>query len=287
MNIEKAVVRGRMPRRPGEMLVSDGLASKLGLAPGGAVTLLGSTMNGEMAMQNFTVAGTLRFGIVAMDRGALICDLADARRMLDMEDAAGEILGFFKDDRYDNRRAETAADRFNARQSGARDEFTPVMLGLGQQNGLEEMINYASNFSVFLISVFVFAMSIVLWNAGLIGGLRRYGEIGVRLAIGEDKGHVYRSMVAESVCIGLAGSLLGTAAGLGIGYLLQSKGLDIGALTKNASMMIPTVFRAHVTPTDYVLGFLPGLFSTVLGTSLAGAGIYKRKTSQLFKELEA
>jgi putative ABC transport system permease protein len=161
------------------------------------------------------------------------------------------------------------------------------MLGLGRQNGLQEMIDYASGMSALLVSVFVFAMSIVLWNAGLIGGLRRYGEIGMRLAIGEDKGRVYRSMVAESVCIGLAGSLFGTAAGLGFGYLMQAKGMDVGALMKNASMMMPMVLRAHVTPQDYVLGFLPGLFSTVLGTALAGAGIYRRKTSQLFKELES
>ncbi len=287
MNLEKAVVRGRMPRRPGEMLVSDELASRLGLAPGGDVTLLGSTMNGEMAMQNFKVAGTLRFGIGAMDRGAMIGDLADIRRALDMEDATGEILGYFKDGRYENARAESAADRFNARHSDPRDEFAPMMLGLGQQNGLQEMIDYASSMSALLVSVFVFAMSIVLWNAGLIGGLRRYGEIGVRLAIGEDKGHVYRSMVAESVCIGLAGSIFGTAIGLAFGYLMQAEGMNFGALMKNASIMMPMMFRARVTPQDYVLGFLPGLFSTVLGTSLAGAGIYRRKTSQLFKELEA
>jgi putative ABC transport system permease protein len=287
MNVEEAVVRGRLPSRPGEMLISDELARRLGLEPGDAVTLLGSTMNGEMALQNFTVAGTLRFGIGVMDRGAMICDLADARRALDMEDAAGEILGYFKDGRYDNKRAESASDRFNVRHSGLRDEFAPVMLGLGQQNGLQEMIDYAESMSALLVSVFVFAMSIVLWNAGLIGGLRRYGEIGVRLAIGEDKGHVYRSMVAESFCIGLAGSVLGTAVGLGFGYLLEWKGLNIGGLMKDASLMMPMVFRAHVASQDYVLGFLPGLFSTVLGTSLAGAGIYRRKTSQLFKELEA
>ena len=287
MNVEGAVVRGRLPRRPGEILVGEGLASRLGLAPGDAVTLLGSTMNGEMAMQNFSVAGTLRFGVEAMDRGAMIGDLADIRRALDMEDAAGEILGYFKDGRYDNARAESAAGRFNTLRSDPRDDFAPVMTGLGQQNSLEEMLDYASSVSAMLVSVFVFAMSIVLWNAGLIGGLRRYGEIGVRLAMGEDKGHVYRSMVAESVCIGLAGSVLGTAAGLGIGYFLQANGMDAGGMMKNASMMMPMEFRARVAPQDYVLGFIPGLFSTVLGASLAGAGIYRRKTSQLFKELEA
>ena len=74
---------------------------------------------------------------------------------------------------------------------------------------------------------------------------------------------------------------------MGLSYYLQAEGFDIGGLTKNASVMMTTVLRARVTPAAYALGFLPGLFSTLLGTSLSGVGIYRRKTSQLFKELEA
>jgi putative ABC transport system permease protein len=129
-------------------------------------------------------------------------------------------------------------------------------------------------------------MSIVLWNTGLIGGLRRYGEIGVRLAVGEEKGHIYRSMIFESIFIGIIGSFLGTLIGLGFSYWLQEVGIDIGDMMKNSKMMMPTVIRSNITPTAYYLGFIPGLFSVVLGTMLSGIGIYKRKTAQLFKELE-
>jgi putative ABC transport system permease protein len=240
-----------------------------------------------MAIQNFTVSGTLRFGISAMDRGAMIADLSDMKRALDMGDAAGEILGYFGNGLNDDAAARRMADSFNSRVRVNRNAFSPVMATLKEQNGLAEMIDYATKVGGIMVFVFVLAMSIVLWNAGLIGGLRRYGEVGVRLAIGEDKGRLYRSMVAESLCIGAVGSVAGTALGLGISYLFQAKGLDVGSFTKTASMMIPTVFRAHVSPGAFVIGFLPGLFSTVLGTALAGIGIYKRKTSQLFKELEA
>ncbi len=129
-------------------------------------------------------------------------------------------------------------------------------------------------------------MSIVLWNAGLMGSLRRYGEIGVRLAVGEDKGHVYRTLIMESVMIGIFGSVLGTLAGVGVAYLMQVYGLDFGFLFKNSSMMISSVYRAQVTFGSFIIGFVPGIFSTVLGASIAGIGIYKRQTSQLFKELE-
>jgi putative ABC transport system permease protein len=51
--------------------------------------------------------------------------------------------------------------------------------------------------------------------------------------------------------------------------------------------MFPNVVHARITPTDYYIGFIPGVISTVVGTMLSGVGIYKRKTAQLFKELEA
>jgi putative ABC transport system permease protein len=129
-------------------------------------------------------------------------------------------------------------------------------------------------------------MSIVLWNAGLTGSLRRYGEIGLRLAIGEETGHVYRSMMVESLFIGIAGSMAGTAIGVAIAYYLQVHGFDIGSMTKNSTMMISDVIRAQVEPFTFVIGFLPGILATFLGAAMSGIGIYKRQTSQLFKELE-
>ena len=38
---------------------------------------------------------------------------------------------------------------------------------------------------------------------------------------------------------------------------------------------------------ESLIGFIPGVLATVLGTMLAGLAIYKREMSQLFKELEA
>jgi putative ABC transport system permease protein len=94
-------------------------------------------------------------------------------------------------------------------------------------------------------------------------------------------------MMMESFLIGLFGSLSGVAAGLTISLYLQNQGVDLGFMMKNASIMMPSVFRAQITPATWFVGFIPGFISTQLGTMLAGIGIYKRQTAQLFKELEA
>ena len=111
----------------------------------------------------------------------------------------------------------------------------------------------------------------------------------MRLAIGESKGGVYRSMVMESVIIGFIGTCLGTSLGLAITYYLQEYGIDYSKGLENltsTNIVISNVFYAQVTPDLYYIGFIPGVLATVLGTMLAGRAIYKREMAQLFKELE-
>jgi putative ABC transport system permease protein len=286
LNIVEALRQGRLPQKSGEILISDEFANRLGVQPGAVVTLISSTMDGSLALENFTIVGTVRFGVEALDRSAIIMDISDAQSALDMNDAASEILGYFPGNTYNDLKAKAVEQEFNAKYANSKDEFAPEMLRLKEQSDLASFFDYVNSFKTIAISIFLFAMSLVLWNAGLLGGLRRYGEVGLRLAIGEPKGHVYRSMIYESVLIGIIGSFFGTLVGLGFAYYLQAKGINISGMMKGATIMMSGVMRAKITPPAYFIGFLPGLISTALGTMLSGIGIYKRKTAQLFKELE-
>ncbi len=287
LNLDQAVVRGRLPERPGEVLLSDGFAARLGVGPGSTATLIGATMYGGMSVHNFTVSGTVRFGITAMDRGAIVADIADVQAALDMEDAAGEVLGFERDSLYRKKEAAALADAFNAAHAEDEGEFAPEMVTLHDQGGLGQTLDFASSIYLLMLILFILVMSIVLWNAGLMGSLRRYGEFGIRLALGEDHGRLYRSLIGEGAIVGLLGSTAGTALGLAAAYYLQRKGLYIGGMMKNASMLITDVLRARVTPASYVIGFIPGLAATFLGKAASGIGVYKRQTSVLAKEFES
>jgi putative ABC transport system permease protein len=206
--------------------------------------------------------------------------------MLDMQDGSTEILGFLSSGVYDNEVATNVMENFNAKYADSSDEFAPVMVRLRDQNNLAGMLDYVDIASGLFIGIFVLAMSVVLWNTGLISGLRRYKEFGIRLALGEAKGEIYRSMIYEAVLIGVIGSVFGTAIGLGLAYYMQTVGLDIGQFLDNAGVMMPTTMRAKITPSLFYIGFIPGLLAMVFGNMLAGLGIYKRETATLFKELE-
>lgn len=286
-NLPAALLNGRMPLHADEALLTRDFAMKFGIRPGDRFTYFGSTMEGSMAFHNFTVAGTVHFGAEALDHGAFIIDLTAGRQALGMQDAAGEILGFFRDGAYDQQRADALAAIFNARHSRTADDFSPRMLTMREQEGMARLLDYTHLVALILILLFVMAMSVVLWNTGLIGGLRRYGEFGVRLALGEAKSHLYQTLIAEALLIGLLGSLAGTLIGLGLAWYLQRAGLDIGYAVRASTLMMPSVVRTRITSTDFWIGFIPGVVSMTLGSALSGLGIYKRSTAQLFTELES
>lgn len=286
MNIQKSLVKGTTPKSQGEALISDDFAERFNVSISDDVTLFGSTMNGSMAFKTFKVSGTLRFGNSILDRGAIFMDIRDAQQALDMKDAASEILGYFKDGIYDDSKALELQQSFNAKYSSENDEFSPVMTRLVEQNGLGEYITIADNMTGIMVFVLVIALSIVLWNTGLLGGLRRYSEFGIRLALGEEKKHIYKTTIYEAILIGIIGSIVGTILGLAAAYYMQEVGWDISSMAKNIGMMLPSIYRAQVTPELFYIGFIPGVLATVLGNALAGFAIYKRKTSQLFHELE-
>ena len=286
MNIQKSIVKGTLPTQSGEALISDEFAEKFDVAIGDEVTLFGSTMNGSMMFHTFIVSGTIRFGNTLLDRGAIFMDIRDAQTALDMVDASSEILGYFPDGSYDDLAAQAIETSFNAKFSDEGDEFSPMMTRLVEESGMADYLALAENIGSIMVFIFIIAMSIVLWNTGLLGGLRRYSEFGVRLALGEEKKHIYKTTIYEAIVVGIIGSSVGTLLGLALTFRMQNHGLDVSALIDNIGMMLPSVYRSVVTPSLFYIGFIPGVIATVLGSALAGFAIYKRKTAQLFHELE-
>ncbi len=286
LNLGKAIVRGKVPGKSREILISEALAEKMDTDIGDPVTFLTTNSGGSIAVQNFIISGTIRFGIAAMDRGAIITDISDMQYTLEMSDGAGVILGFNKNNFYLPEEAERIKNNFNSKFINSDDKYSPVMLTLEDQNGLKEYLQYVNAVGLIIVGIFLFAMSIVLLNAGLMSGIRRYGEVGVRLALGEAKGRVYKTLLYESVFIGIIGSVIGIAAGLAVSYYMQKVGIDISETLRNSTALMPNLIRAKIDTTSFYIGFIPGLLATIIGTAFSGMQIFKRQTASLFKELE-
>ena len=288
--LDKNLVNGRLPKTFNEALIGQKLANKLNITVGDTATYIGTTMHNAFTTYNFTIVGTFDLQKGQADSQMMLVDISGARKALDMENAASEILGFTHSLFYDDDKAVSLRTNYNNSYSDTSDIFSPVMLAM--RDSSEQMgttIDMVDGFLLIIGGVFLIIVTIVLWNMGLMNGLRRHGEFGLRLAMGESKGDVYRSMILESLIIGFTGTILGTSIGLMLTYYVQEYGIDYSEVISSmstSSMVMPNIFYAQITPELYYIGFIPGVIATVLGTMLSGIAIYKREMAQLFKELE-
>ena len=287
--LERNLVSGTLPVKKNDALISSKLADKLNILVGEKVTFVGSTMDNAFTTYNYNIVGTFNLRKGQTDRQMMLVDISGAREALDMDNAASAIFGFMHNLFYDDAAVVALRTNYNKIESDSLDIFSPFMLALRDGNQMGAVVDMSNAMLAIMGSVFLVIVMVVLWNMGLMNGLRRYGEVGLRLAIGEPKGHVYRSLIIEALIIGLFGTIIGTGLGLSITYYVQENGIDytkgIEALS-NSSMVMPNIFYAQVTPDLLYIGFFPGVLATVFGTMLAGLAIYKREMSQLFKELE-
>mgnify|MGYP006104218737 FL=1 len=287
--LDRKLVQGRLPIHLDEALISNKLAKKLDLNIGDKATFIGSTMNNAFTTYNFNIVGTFNLMKGQADRQMMLVDISGAREALDMGNAASEIFGFKHSLFYDDNNAVATSSDFNIRFSDTTDIFSPVMIALRDSNQMGTMVDFSKAAMAVIGGVFLIIVMVVLWNMGLMNGLRRYGEIGLRLAMGESKGKVYRSMIYEATIIGLTGTIIGTGIGLSLTYYVQENGIDYSDVVEKISasnMVMPNIFYAQITSDLYYIGFIPGLIATILGTMLAGLAIYRREMAQLFKELE-
>ena len=288
-DLERKLTSGQLPKKAEEVLLSTRLASRLDLKIGESVTFIGSTMHGAFTTFNFLVVGTFSLNMGVLDKEMMLVDISGARQALDMENASSEILGYTHSLYYEDEEAVELRQKFNIAESDSSDLFSPIMLALRDSNQMGTMVDMNNAIMGIILGIFMAIVIVVLWNMGLMNGLRRYGEIGMRLAIGESKGQVYRSMILEAIIIGFIGTVMGTAIGLGLTYYMQEVGLDYSKGLENlvsTNIVMPNIFYAKVTPDLYYIGFIPGVLATMFGTMLAGRAIYKREMAQLFKELE-
>ena len=287
--LKRSLVSGKLPKNSSDVLISSKLANQLNIAIGEIVTFIGSTMDNAFTTYNFNVSGTFNLRKGQTDKQMMLVDLSGARLALDMDNAASAIFGFTKSLYYNDEAAVALRTHYNNTNSDSLDVFSPFMLALRDGNQMGTMVDISGAMLAIMGGIFMVVVMVVLWNMGLMNGLRRYGEVGLRLAMGESKGQVYRSMISEAIIIGLTGTVMGTGIGTALTYYVQENGIDytkgIEALS-SSSMVMPNIFYAQVTPDLFYVGFIPGVLATVLGTMLAGLAIYKREMAQLFKELE-
>ena len=292
--LEQSLTAGVVPSRPMEILVGYKLAEALELKLGDTVTLLGQNFDGGMATDNYKAVGFIRFGITVMDKKMALIDLADAQQTFYMEDMVTDFLGYlprsvdYKE--YDRLKEDLIKNLSAFKQNPPREwavDDEPIVLSILDQRNIRDMADKFDLIKNIVVGVFTFIMVLVLWNAGLLNGVHRYGEMGLLLAFGETHRQLMVFMALEALMVGLLGSLAGCLIGGGVVYYLQEVGISMGSAFEQTGMMINEVMRAQFSYKAFVFAVIPGIVASVVGNFIANLAIYQRSEANLFRELEA
>ena len=92
--LKDKIIEGNFLKHNNQILLSEKLSYRLEVFPGDVVTFIGATMYGGFTTYNLTVAGIFDLNLGPVDKDMMIIDFKGAQEILDMEDAASEILGY-------------------------------------------------------------------------------------------------------------------------------------------------------------------------------------------------
>jgi len=294
LRLKSSLVRGTLPQKNNEMLMGYQLAEVLQLQVGQSVTLIGQSFDGGLVADNYQVSGLVRFGVTAMDKKMVLIDLADAQATFYMEDMVTDWLGYFPAssnfERYEKIKTDMKSSLTHWMRAPpkdwAKDDF-PIVLSIRDQQNIGAIMDKFRVIKGFVVGIFMFLMVLVLWNAGILSGIHRYGEMGLRLAFGEPHWKVILTLGVEGLWIGILGSTVGALFGGAFALYLQEVGLNMGDSFAQTGLMINDVVRARVTMGGFIQGVVPGIFASMAGTLVAALAILKRSEANLFRELEA
>ena len=294
LKLKKSLIKGQLPQKSNEMLMGNSLAQNLDVTLGQSVTIIGQSFDGGLVADNYLVVGLIRFGVTAMDKKMVLIDLADAQSTFYMENMVTDWLGYLPSSfSFDHYIKAKKSINFNLNtwmknppNDWAKDD-QPIAISILDQQNMGSMVKTFTVIKSSVVGIFTFLMILVLWNAGVLSGIHRYGEMGLRLAFGEPHWKLIFTLGIEGLFIGILGSVFGCFFGGSFAWYLQEVGLNMGDTFAKSGLMINDVVRARLTIDGFIQGILPGIFASVAGTLVASFAIFKRSEENLFRELEA
>lgn len=239
--LRERIVAGAFRIGAGDTIIGSQLARDLGMRVGDKLRLDGG--QGREAV--LTVAGIFELGVRELDARYVYLDMKQAQSLLDLPGAATVI---------DLR----VRDIFTARDVAAR---IARLTGLKAESWMEtnaQLMNAlrSQSLSTRMISVFV-ALSVALGIASVlsVSVIQRTREIGILRAMGTGRWQMLRVFLIQGALFGLAGSLLGCAAGYGLAGAFNAFGPKLFSIPIAPSL--PAAAAALATLTGILAAAVP------------------------------
>ena len=255
------IAEGKFPSGPKEVALDESSAEKAGYVVGDTVKVIA-----QAGSREFTLVGIASYGDVRSPGGATFAlfDVPTAAEFLGKPGFVDAILVVGDGTRTDEALANDIDKIFDP--SAKVETLTGAEITKETQDDIGEALSF---FSIFLSIFSVIALgvgSFVIYNVFSISAAQRQRENALLRALGASRSQITRSMLIESVVVGLFGSIAGFIGGIGIskllGVALPALGFDLpsGGLVVTQSAVITTIF----------VGLIVTVLSAILPARRAG-----------------
>ena len=239
------------------IVLGQGVANGLRLKPGDYVTVLASMPEGGLNSLDLEVVGTFRSFSKEYDDRAVRIPLAAAQTLLATSGAHTVVVAL-----DETARTDAVVASLRAQLSGSEYEVAPWYEIADFYKKTVEL--YRGQFGVLQLIVLVM---VVLGVANSVNTTlyERTGEFGTMLALGNRGRDVFRLAMTENLILGLVGSALGGALGVGLAWGISAIGIPMPALP-NSEMGYTALIR--VSPSLALTAMAIGTVATVLAAVL-------------------
>ena len=200
-------------------LIGSGSARSLGLRLNDSVAVLLPARDGTLAAERLTVVGIIETGAPELDRGIVLVPLTTAQELTAMEDAVTEFVLSIPPARL--------AAAVAALRVALPAETIEVLPWHEMFPSFQEWIALDNSFYFIFLGIFLIIIVAGILNTVLMSMLERVRELGVLLALGSSRARIGALMALESMLLGVIGTVVGTAGGLGVVAVLHRVGIDL------------------------------------------------------------
>lgn len=240
MDLGPTVTEGRLPEdNAPEALVGYRLANELGLKLGDDLFIVATTSYGGLGPGLYKIVGLMKTGIPTFDRKFFHIPLAEGQYQLAMDDMAMDMT-ISLDGGPDAAEAMAPVIQKVIDEDGRTDI---VALSWQQASVMAGVFDPAKKMTgVFMMLIGIVALTTVL-NTVLMSVMERIREFGALRALGFTRGRIMRIVLTETFMLGVIGTIVGIAVGLGVSEWLHVTGINVTAVFENSDFAFNPIVR--------------------------------------------
>ena len=223
---------------PREAVLGHGLAAQLRATPGEELVVFLEAADGSLGNELLEVVGIVRTGNTQVDRTAIYLHIEDARYLAALgDDDVHEVAVRTADLDGAGAVADALAAALGVHR-GLPDDSVAVAEELVVVQPWQEIIPdmnamialFRNSYWIMYLMIYLVA-AVGILNTQRMSALERRREFGVMMAIGMRPRRMFRTLVAETLVLGLVGALIGATLGGLLGWYHATAGLDMSLLT--------------------------------------------------------